>query len=136
MYKNLIVGLAMAAGLGLPSTALAQVRVNVNVAPPVVLVSPPKLVVVPNSPVKYAPEVNANLFFHQGRYYSLHESQWLMATSHSGPWVVIEIGKVPPPVIAVPAQYYKIPPGQAKKMSRGGEGAKGCPPGLAKQGRC
>jgi hypothetical protein len=49
---------------------------------------------------------------------------------------VIEIGKVPPPVIAVPVKYYKIPPGQAKKRSGDAEGGKGCPPGLAKQGRC
>lgn len=135
MYRNLIVALAMAAGLGLPATALAQVRVNVNVAPPVVLVSPPKLVVVPNSPVKYAPEVNANLFFHDGRYFSLHEDRWLVASSHSGPWVVIEVGRVPPPVIAVPVKYYKVPPGHAKKMSRD-EGGKDCPPGQAKKGRC
>ena len=136
MYKNLVVALTMVAGLGLPATALAQVSINVNVRPPVVLVSPPKLVIVPNSPVKYAPEVNANLFFHDGRYYSLHEDRWLVASSHSGPWVVIEVGRVPPPVIAVPVKYYKVPPGHAKKMSRGDDGGKDCPPGQAKKGRC
>ncbi|HZV95554.1 MAG TPA: hypothetical protein VFF62_06490 [Candidatus Nitrosocosmicus sp.] len=136
MYKNLVVALTMVAGLGWPATALAQVSINVNVRPPVVLVSPPKLVIVPNSPVKYAPEVNANLFFHDGRYYSLHEDRWLVAGSHSGPWAVIEVGRVPPPVIAVPVKYYKVPPGHAKKMSRSDEGSKDCPPGQAKKGRC
>lgn len=136
MSRHLVVALAMAAGLGWPSAAIAQLNVNVNVAPPVVLVSPPKLVIVPNSPVQYAPEVDANLFFHQGRYYSLHDSRWLSASSYKGPWVVIEVGNVPPPVIAVPVKYYKIPPGQAKKMSRGEEGNKGCPPGQAKKGLC
>ena len=136
MYKNLAVALALAAGLALPAAATAQVSINVNVLPPVVLVSTPKLVIVPNSPVKYAPEVNANLFFHEGRYYSLHEGRWLVASSHSGPWAVIEVGRVPPPVIAVPVKYYKIPPGHAKKMSREDEGGKGCPPGQAKKGRC
>ena len=43
---------------------------------------------------------------------------------------------VPPPVIAVPVKYYKIPPGHAKKMSREDEGGKVCPPGQAKKGRC
>ena len=136
MYRALAVVLALAAGLGSSSVATAQVRVNVNVAPPVVLASPPRLVIVPSSPVKYAPEVNANLFFHEGRYYSLHESRWLVASSHSGPWVVIETAKVPPPVIAVPVKYYKVPPGHAKKMSRSDEGGKDCPPGQAKKGRC
>jgi hypothetical protein len=36
-----------------------------------------------------------------------------------------------PVFLAVPVAYYKIPPGHAKKM-----GGHGCPPGLAKQGRC
>src|SRR4026208_2203214 len=136
MYRALAVVLALAAGLSSSSVAMAQVRVNVNVAPPVVLASPPKLVIVPSSPVKYAPEVNANLFFHEGRYYSLHESRWLVASSHSGPWVVIATAKAPTPVHAAPVKYYKVPPGHAKKMSRSDEGSKDCPPGQAKKGRC
>src|SRR4029453_14693760 len=102
MYKNLVLAPPMAAGLGLPAVVTAQLSINVNVPPPVVLVSPPKLVIVPNSPVKYAPEVNANLFFHEGRYYSLHESRWLVASSYSGPWVVIEIGKGQRPWVPAP----------------------------------
>ena len=48
----------------------------------------------------------------------------------------------PPPVVAVPATYYKIPPGNAKKMERraavpaGPASAGWCPPGQAKKGRC
>src|SRR6185503_7830199 len=128
MYKNLVVALTMVAGLGWPATALAQVNINVNVRPPVVLVSPPKLVIVPNSPVKYAPEVNANLFFHDGRYYSLHEDRWLVAGSHSGPWAVIEVGRVPPPVIAVPSSTTRSPPGTRRRCRGVTRGARTVPP--------
>ena len=97
--------------------------------PPVALVAPPKLVVVPGSPVFYAPGVNINFFAYGGRYYSFHEGAWFVATTRGGPWATIAPARVPQPVLAVPVAYYKIPPGHAKKMG-------GCPPGLAKQGRC
>lgn len=104
--------------------------------PPVVLVAPPHLVVVPGSSVYYAPGAGINFFSYGGRYYSFHEGAWFVATTHRGPWATIAPARVPPPVLAVPVAYYRIPPGHAKKMGRGGEPGRGCPPGLAKQGRC
>jgi hypothetical protein len=105
--------------------------------PPVVLGAPPKLVVVSGSPVFYAPGISINFFAYGGRYYSFHEGAWFVATTHGGPWATIALGRVPQPVRAVPVAYYKIPPGHAKKMEGRGEApGRGCPPGLAKQGRC
>jgi len=131
------------------TTALAgQVNVGVNIGvpappppPPIVLAAPPRVVVVPNSPVSYAPSVDFNLFVYGGRYYTFHDGAWFYASRHSGPWTFIATERVPRPVTGVPVTYYKIPPGHAKKMSNQ-PGAppqpfgKGCPPGLAKQGRC
>jgi hypothetical protein len=91
-------------GLGVPA-----------VPPPVVLTAPPPLVVVPGRPVYYAPDVAANLFFYKGRYYTVANGVWSMAPAYTGPWAVIQIGQVPAPVVAVPVEYYKIPPGQLKK---------------------
>ena len=111
--------------------------------PPIALPAPPKVVVVPNSPVYYAPGVSFNLFVYGGQYYTLHDGSWFYAKSHGGPWVFIAPDRVPKPVIAVPAPYYKIPPGHAKKMgppipgpAGHGPSAPGCPPGQAKKGRC
>ena len=103
----------------------------VVITPPIVA-TPPQLVVVPGSPVFYAPGVEMNFFAYGGRYYSFHRGGWFVATKHGGRWVAVAPGQVPQPVLAVPASYYKIPPGHAKKMDPG----RGCPPGLAKQGRC
>jgi hypothetical protein len=91
-------------GLGIPS-----------VRPPIVITTPPQLVVVPGTSVYYAPEIPANFFFYKGRYYSAVNNIWSRAPAYNGPWVVIQIGQVPPPILSVPVEYYKIPPGQLKK---------------------
>lgn len=115
-------------------------RIGIDISPPppprIIVSAPPKLVVVPGSPVFYAPAVSINFFAYGGRYYSFHEGAWFVATTHGGPWATVAPGRVPQPVLAVPVAYYKIPPGHAKKMARGEAPGRGCPPGLAKQGRC
>ena len=101
--------------LGGTATA-SDVKINIGLGvPPIVLTAPPQLVVVPGTPVYYAPDVSANLFFYKGRYYTVANGVWAMAPAYTGPWAVIQIGQVPAPVVAVPIEYYKIPPGQLKK---------------------
>ena len=136
--------LALAAGLSLMAASPAAadgVRIVISVPvpapptvvitpprPPLVVVAPPQLAVVPGSPVFYAPGASMNFFASGGRYYTFHEGAWFVATTYGSPWETIAPARVPRPVLAVPVAYYKVPPGHAKKM--------GCPPGLAKQGRC
>lgn len=144
----LISGVALAiAGFSSIAATAGQVNVGVHIgvpAPPpppaIVLPAPPRVVVVPNSPVSYAPSVDFNLFVYGGRYYTFHDGSWFYASRHSGPWTFIATERVPRPVIGVPVTYYKVPPGHAKKMAKAPGGppgpAHGCPPGLAKQGRC
>jgi hypothetical protein len=111
-----------AAGIMLVSAASAAADVKVNiglgipsVAPPVVITTPPQLVVVPGTSVYYAPEMPTNYFFYKGRYYTVVNGVWSTAPVYNGPWAVIQIGQVPPPVLSVPVEYYKIPPGHLKK---------------------
>ena len=148
MRRSLVLAMALALTAVSPVGA-DSVKIGVNIGlpsppavviapppPPVVIATPPALVVVPGTPVHYAPNVSINFFAYGGRYYSLHEGAWFVATTHGGPWVTIAPAKVPQPVLAVPVAYYKVPPGHAKKMHRDGGPGRGCPPGLAKQGRC
>jgi len=144
--------LAVAAGLSLMAASPAAadgVRIGVSVPvpapptvvitpprPPIVVAAPPQLVVVPGSPVFYAPGANINFFAYGGRHYTFHDGTWFVATAYGSPWVTIASARVPPPVLAVPVTYYKIPPGHAKKVGHDGGSRHGCPPGLAKQGRC
>jgi hypothetical protein len=136
--------LTLAAGLSLVTASPAAadgLRIGVSVPvpappavvvtpprPPVVVVAPPQLAVVPGSPVFYAPGASMNFFAYGGRYYTFHEGAWFVATTYGSPWVAIAPPRVPRPVLTVPVAYYRVPPGHAKKV--------GCPPGLAKQGRC
>jgi hypothetical protein len=119
------------------------VHIGIPVPPPprIVLPAPPRVVVVPNTTVSYAPGVDFNLFVYGGRYYTLHDGSWFYANRHSGPWTFLPSERVPRPVIGVPMNYYKVPPGHAKKMARSaapqGPASEGwCPPGHAKKGRC
>lgn len=117
----------------------AQVDVSINIVPPPVIFSaPPRVIAIPRMPVSYVPDTTFNVFVYDGRYYSFHERAWFVAGSHGGPWVFVPAERVPRPLLGVPVKYYKIPPGHAKRMNgdRPGKGARGCPPGLARQGRC
>jgi hypothetical protein len=130
----------MIAGAALcASTAHAQISININVAPPpVIFAAPPRVVVVPRTPVSYVPDTTYNVFVYDRHYYSFHEGAWFLADSHRGPWVFVPVERVPPPVLKVPVKYYKVPPGHARRAEGEGhgKGGRGCPPGLAKQGRC
>ncbi len=125
----------------------AAADVNINIGwPPPLIVERPQVVVVPETRVYRAPNLEFNLFVFGGKYYSLHNDQWFMTVKVGAPWTPIVFEHVPIEVRAVPVKYYKIPPGHAKKMKdrddddddrgRGKDHGKGCPPGLAKQGRC
>ena len=144
MGKAIVVGIVVVAAALSALPAAAQVSVNVNVGPPPVIFSaPPRVVVIPQSPVAYAPDTSYNVFFYDGRYWSFHDGAWFLASTHRGPWAFVPVAQVPRPVIAVPVRYYKIPPGHAKKLARDddhgrgrGHGPDHCPPGQAKKGRC
>jgi len=84
-----------------PSQAAVSVNVRVN------LVAPPQLVVVPGTPVAYAPAVPANYFFYGGQYYVFTNGVWYLAPAYNGPWVVLAPQYVPRPLLAVPVSYYR-----------------------------
>ena len=77
--------------------------------------SPPQFALVPGTPVHHAPSVSYNYFFYGGRYYLFHNELWFSAAYYNGPWAVIALERVPRPVLAVPVEYYKRPPGHWKK---------------------
>ena len=139
MKKAIELGLLLATLMTVPQVAAAQVSVNIHVPPPpIIFPAPPRVVAIPRTPVFYAPDTSYNIFVHEGRYYSFHDGAWFLAHSHGGPWVFVPVERVPRAVIAVPVRYYKSPPQHARHDDGPGRGHgnKGCPPGLAKQGRC
>ena len=118
-----VASILVAAAAGLLGAIPAQadnLSIGINIGsppppPPIVVAAPPQLVLVPGTPVYYAPGLSVNFFFHKGRYYTFHDSSWFVAGAHNGPWTFVAVERVPQPVLAVPVQYYKVPPGHWKK---------------------
>lgn len=74
------------------------------------LPGPPSLVVIPQTPVAYAPAVPANFFFYGARYYVFTHHVWYVGPTYEGPWAIVAPAYVPPPILAVPVRYYRAAP--------------------------
>jgi hypothetical protein len=70
----------------------------------------PPLVVVPGTPVYYAPNLPYNYFAYGGRFYVYQNEVWFAGSSYNGPWMVIGLERVPRPILGVPVTYYQAPP--------------------------
>lgn len=121
MFIRVLLLVAVGASLLSGASVAAQdIKINIGLGvpsppPPVVIAAPPQLVVVPGTSVYYAPDAPINYFFYKGRYYTVANGVWSTAPAYNGPWIVIMAGKVPPAVLSVPVEYYKIPPGHLKQ---------------------
>ncbi len=124
--RVLVFAVIVVAALGLPvmpapvQADSVSIGVNIGSPPPppppaYVVASPPQLVVVPGTPVYYAPTLSVNFFAFGGRYYTHHDGAWFMTTNYGGPWRFVAVERVPQPVLAMPVAYYKVPPGHMKK---------------------
>src|SRR5215475_6622126 len=78
--------------------AHAQVSVNVHIGepPPVVVYSPPTMVLMPEPQMYVAVGVPYDIYFMSGRYYYLHEGRWFWGPGYGGPWTYVEIERLPP----------------------------------------
>ena len=108
------VGVLLAVGAAGLSALPAEAD-SINVSIGINLAAPPKLVVVPRTPVYYAPALPHNYFFYGGQYYVFHNGTWLFGPTYNGPWAIIAVNFVPRPILVVPVEYYKAPPGHWKK---------------------
>lgn len=65
---------------------------------------------VPGYPVYYAPYVDSNYFFYDGRYWIYQDDYWYESTWYNGPWDLVDPEFVPLYVLRVPVRYYRRPP--------------------------
>jgi len=87
----------------------AEVRVNVNLGPPpVVVAEPPEMVLVPGSQVYFVPEVNYDVFFFDGYWWSPRGDRWYRSRAYNGPWRVVSRRVIPAPVYRVPRDYRRV----------------------------
>ena len=131
---NTAAGALVGAGVGAVGGAIIgdsmqsreqQPPLAVVVAPPALPPAPPQLVWVSSWGV-YVVQGHDVVVFNNAYYY-FHGGRWWNSKSYTGPWVIVQSA---PPVIA------QLPPGRLHAHMPRAAGARHCPPGLAKQGRC
>jgi len=90
--------------LGTYAPASAQVSIGINLS------LYPDLVEVPGYPVYYAPQLDSNYFFYDGRYWVYAQDNWYSSSWYDGPWDIVAPEFVPLFVLRVPVRYYRQPP--------------------------
>jgi hypothetical protein len=102
---------------------------NAPPAPKVVFASAPTVVVVPSTTVYVVSDKSCSddVFRYGSTWYIYRSGYWYRSGSHAGPWIVVDVRKVPRAVIDVPQSHWKRhphggPPGQTKKASAPGNG--------------
>lgn len=106
--------------------ALAEVSVNINIGPPLITVAaPPEVVMIPGLQVFFVPQLEFDVFFYNGYWWSPRGNRWYRSRAYNGPWVVRDRRYVPAPVYRVPKDYrgryereQHIPYGQWKHHER------------------
>jgi hypothetical protein len=88
----------------IPAAAKADVSIGINLA------LYPNMVRVPGYPVYYAPEMNSNYFFYDGRYWVYSDDSWYASSWYNGPWETVDSEIVPLYVLRIPVRYYRQPP--------------------------
>ena len=108
MIKKMLLGAVIGiAALGASvGTSQAQVSVDLGFH----FGEPPSFAPVPQSPVLYAPTVDANLFSYDGGFYVFVGSKWFFGPAQNGPWSELPPEFVPRPILSVPVRYYHLPP--------------------------
>jgi len=91
-------------GLAVSSPALAGVDVHVTIPlpPPVPFFAPPELIVLPETYVYVAPDVDVDIFFYDGWWWRPWEGRWYRSQYYNSGWAYYQ---------SVPAFYVWIPSG-------------------------
>jgi hypothetical protein len=92
-------------------------------APRVAVSAPEFLYVIPSFGVYFVPNISAEIFFVNGRWYYSASGAWYWGASYGGPWTYIEVRHVPRYLRRLPRdyrtryrnEYYRVPYGHWQK---------------------
>lgn len=100
-------------GVALPADVDVQVGINVPL-PPLVLPAPPAVILIPGTYAYFAPDVDVDIIFFHGYWYRPYGRVWYRAGDYNGPWVTIDIDRVPGVLIKLPPDFRRVPPGHQR----------------------
>jgi hypothetical protein len=98
--------IALLAFLLLPGLAAAQVSASAQVRIDLPVVLPALVVVSPG--IQVVPEIENEVFYTNGYYWCRHGGSWVRSKSHRGGWVVVAPASVPPGLAKMPPGKYKM----------------------------
>jgi hypothetical protein len=112
--RHALLALSLLTGpLMLATPAAAQVSIDISIPGISVGINQPdypELVLVPGSPVYYAPRAQTNYFFYDGLFWVYQDDRWYASPWYDGPWDLVDPYDVPIFVLRVPVHYYVRPP--------------------------
>lgn len=97
--------------LGTPLILQADVNISVGIVapPPVILPSPPSVLLIPGTYAYFVPDLKVDILFYQGYWYRTHGGYWYLATHYNGPWSHVIISRVPRVLIDLPSGFHDMP---------------------------
>lgn len=103
MKKILLGTILLGLVLVSPIPAMARVDVGINISlPPIVFAGPPEVVVIPETDVYAAPDIDVDIFFYHGWWWRPWEGRWYRSLNYDSGWAYYP---------RVPSFYGRIPPG-------------------------
>ena len=91
-----LLGLILSVGLiAVPAHAQVNINVQIGQPPPVVVYSPPTMVLMPEPQMYVAVGVPYDIFFVNGRYYYFDDGDWFWGPGYRGPWTYVKAEKLP-----------------------------------------
>jgi len=98
--KRFALAFLLLAASVLPALAQEYYDLDVN------LPEYPDMQPIPDSPVYYAPAVDANYFYYDGQYWDYYNDGWYASAWYNGPWTYVDPVYVPTYILWVPISYY------------------------------
>jgi hypothetical protein len=92
----LLAGMMLVLFGSIPSPAQVNIDVHIGEPPPVVVYSPPTMVLLPEPQMYVAVGLPYDIYFDSGRYYYLHGNHWFWGPGYSGPWTYVGFDRLPP----------------------------------------
>src|SRR5262245_23782871 len=94
---GVLLGLMLSVGFfSTPASAQVSVNVHIGEPPPVVVYSPPTMVLLAEPQTYVAVSVPYDIFFVSGRYYYFHGGHWFWGPGYGGPWTYVAVQTLPP----------------------------------------
>lgn len=133
----LLAALTLAGAGGFPAAVHAGIEIKLPLPPlpplpPLLfpkLPDPRDLIPIPNLKAFFVPDIDVDIVFEDGYWWTPRNGEWHRSRDYRGPYVLVPRAKVPPPLVRLPPrfreEYHKekrIPYGQWKKMHGGGHG--------------